>query len=429
MSYFKTLSTATIGTLLEWAEYTFFAYMADQLSKHFFDIQDPSLALLKTYGIFATSYFMRPLGAMLWGTIGDTWGRKPALMCSMALMGVATVSIGCLPTFEQIGPTAAILLMLCRLIQGIAVAGEFHGAITFLHEHSLKHHPFFVGCLGPFAAAAGMAVGASCATLTQLPTAPIWAWRIPFLLSGFLCALAVYLRHNLSETPQFQRAKADKELERFPLWTALQHNRKALFTTAAVSLFIAVYVYIGNIYFKTVSIKVGGLSPLVAGHLVTAGQVLAALCILTTGTLADKLGGKKLCILGLSAAIIAGPFILWCARTGQIEYVLLGQFIYAVVNGLVSAPMMTLLLPLFNTNTRYSGTALGWSISAAIFGGTALIVADLLVTQGFIEGPGLYISLAAIIALWRMAVTTKEHQSTTNNFAHRRKSYKEYAGI
>lgn len=404
MSYFKTVSTATIGTLLEWAEYTFFAYMADQLSTRFFDIQDPSLALLKTYGIFATSYFMRPLGAILWGTIGDKWGRKPALTCSMGLMGLATVSIGCLPTFDQIGVWAAVLLMLCRLIQGIAVAGEFHGAITFLHEHAKQHQPFFTGCLGPFAAAAGMAVGASVAVLTQLPGNPLWAWRIPFLLSGFLCALAVYLRHSISETPQFQKAKAQHQLESFPLLTAWKYNKKGLLTTAAISLFIAVYVYIGNIYFKIVCMKIGGLSPIVASHIVTVGQVLAALSILTVGMVADKIGGRKLCLLGLALAIIAGPIILACARTGDIGYALLGQLIYAVVNGLVSAPMMTLLLPLFYTGTRYSGSALGWSISAAIFGGTSLMVAEMLVNQwGMTQGPGLYISCAAAFAFWQMS--------------------------
>jgi len=404
MSQFKTLATATAGTLLEWAEYTFFAYMADQLSSRFFDIQDPSLALLKTYGIFATSYFMRPLGAMLWGTVGDKLGRKPALMCSMALMGIATVSIGCLPTFDHIGIWAAILLMICRLLQGVAVAGEFHGAITFLHEHA-KYKPFFAGCLGPFAAAAGMAVGALAATLTQLPGAPEWAWRIPFLLSGFLCALAVYLRHSLSETPQFRNAQVQNQLERFPLWIAIKHHSRGILTTAAVSLFVAVYVYIGNVYFKITCIKVGGLSPLMAGHLVTIGQVLAALFILIVGSMADKQGGKKLCMIGLISAIVAGPVILQCARSGQVEYALLGQVIYAIVDGLVCAPMMTLLLPLFGTGTRYSGTALGWSISAAIFGGTALMVADLLVNRWeFVQGPGLYISLAAVLALWSVII-------------------------
>lgn len=403
MSQFKISITATLGTLLEWAEYSFFAYMADQLSTHFFAIENPHLALLKTYGIFATSYFMRPLGALLWGSLGDTLGRKPALMCSMALMGLATVAIGCLPTFASIGIWAAILLMICRLLQGLAVAGEFHGAVTFLYEHAKNNNLFFAGCLGPFAAAAGMALGAFAATLTALPTAPAWSWRIPFLLSGFLCVIAVYLRQHLSETPLFQAAKKNLELTKKPILSAFKHNKKGMLMTASMSIFIAVYVYIGNIFFKIISMKVGGLSPLLASKVVMMGQILAAGCILLFGFLADKFGGKKICLFGLFLAIFCGPFILHCATHTSLEYVLLGQTLYAIINGMVSAPMMTLLLPLFHTGTRYSGTALGWSISAAIFGGTALFVADLLFNHfGFQHGPGLYISIAALFTLWQM---------------------------
>lgn len=415
MSYARTLSTATAGTLLEWAEYTFFAYMADQLSKLFFDIQDPQLALLKTYGIFATSYFMRPLGAMLWGTVGDKWGRKPALMCSMALMGIATVSIGCLPTYTQIGLWAPIFLILSRLLQGVAVAGEFHGAITFMYEHAaLKNRPFFAGCLGPFAAAAGMSLGALAATLTLLPSIPVWGWRVPFLFSGFLCVLAMYLRHNLAETPLFKKAQAEKTLERFPILTAFKENSSGILTAAALSLFVAVFVYIGNIYFKSMAIKIGGLTPLVAGNIVTLGQIWAAICILSIGLMADKIGGKKLCLWGLLLGILLSPIMLICARTGSIFYALIGQTLYGIIDGLVTAPMMTLLLPLFKTETRYSGSALGWSISAAIFGGTALMVADALVNQfGLPNGPGIYISLSALVAFG--ALNYFLGQKTSNN--------------
>lgn len=409
----KATITATLGTLLEWAEYTFFAYMADQLSNYFFDIQDANLARLKTYGIFATSYFMRPLGAVLFGTLGDRLGRKPALMSSMLLMGIATFSIGCLPTFAEVGSLAAILLLLCRLLQGVAVGGEFHGAITFLHEHAEKR-PFFSGSFGPFAAAGGMAIGSFAATLTLLPGAPSWSWRIPFLCSGFLCLLALYLRSSIEETLPFQRAKREKRLVRNPILKAFKEQKKALLLTACISIFVAVYVYIGNVFFKITCIKVGGLRPEIASQIVTFGQVLAACFILICGRMADKIGGKRMCVTGLMLAIIAGPAILAAAQTGDVFLTIAGQVLYAIVNGLVSSCMMTLLMQEFHTETRYSGSAFGWSISAAIFGGTALMVADILMNQMNLNfGPGLYISLAALTAVLALVFVSKPSRSHT----------------
>lgn len=140
----KIIFATSIGTALEWAEFTFFAYMADQLSGLFFSTEDPSLARLKTYAIFGTSYFMRPIGAVLFGHIGDKHGRKPAIIGTLLLMALATFGIGILPTYKTIGIVAPILLVIFRMLQGIAVAGEFNGAAVLLTEHD-QQHPFLAG--------------------------------------------------------------------------------------------------------------------------------------------------------------------------------------------------------------------------------------------------------------------------------------------
>lgn len=398
--------TATIGTMLEWAEYIFFAYMADQLSLLFFTHLEVDIARLKTYAIFATSYFMRPIGAILFGTIGDKYGRKKSLLVSMLLMGFATFSIGLLPTYQQIGALAPLMLLLFRLLQGLAVSGEFHGAVTFMHEYA-STKPFFIGSFGPFAAAGGMALGAAAATLTLLPGAPSFAWRIPFLCSGILCLIALYFRYHVAESPKFIEAKEQNRLVRSPLLHAFSH-KKGLLLSASISLFIAIYVYLGNVFYKTLAIKVGGLLPNTASQIVTLGQTLAALCILFCGWIADKLGGRRLCMIGLCSAIILGPVILYCAQQGEIMITLLGQIIFALINGMVSAPMMTVLMRCFSTESRYTGSALGWSISAAIFGGTALMAGEFMIfTLDWKAGPGFYISLAALIACISLKFTEK----------------------
>lgn len=393
----KSRMIAVFGTIIEWAEYTFFAYMAEKLSSHFFPIDNPDVALLKTYGIFGSSYLMRPLGALLFGTIGDRYGRKPALMISMLLMGIATMTIGILPGYSGIGWYAPLFLILCRLAQGIAVSGEFHGAITYIHEHA-KAKPFFEGSFAPFAAAAGMSFGALAAWLCSLSQNP-HAWRIPFLCSGLLCALAIYLRLKLTETPIFQEAKINNALSHNPVLVVFKENKMSMLRTASMGLFISIFVYIGNVFFKIACIKFGGLSDLKAAQIVTSGQVLAALAILFFGRLADQWGGRKMCLLGLFLALSLGPFMLYCAQSGDIALTFFGQVIYALINGLVSAPMMTLLMNQFHIGNRYSGTALGWSFAVSIFGSTALLVAEWLVqTTGSVLAPGFYISLTAGIA-------------------------------
>lgn len=408
-SYPKTLFTATVGTILEWAEYMFFAYMADELSRHFFSIEDPNLARLKTYGIFATSYFMRPLGALLFGMIGDKFGRKPALASAMMLMCIATTAIGCLPTYNSVGAIAALLLVGCRLLQGLAVAGEFNGAGIFIFEHS-KNRPYFAGCIVPFSASAGMALGAFAAMLVSSPTAFTWSWRIPFLGSGILGLLAIYLRLSIAETPVFQKLLSEKKPLRTPFKTLFQHNKQALFLTMALGFFVCVYVYIGNIYYKTLCVQIGHLEPGLALKISTFGQLLAASLTLIFGLMADRLGGEKLCLLGLGAAIALGPVILSCAASGNIALAFFGQILYAILNGLVSATMMTIFIQAFPPEVRYIGSALGWNFSAAIFGGPALLVAQLLMENFGIKGPSLYISLASLSAfllLWYTKRQTK----------------------
>ncbi len=405
----RSIIPTTLGTILEWAEYTFFAYMADHLSTLFFPIENPDLARLKTYGIFGASYFMRPVGALIFGTIGDKVGRKPALIASMVLMSIATTTIGLLPTHQYIGALAPIFLILCRLLQGIAVAGEFSGSAVFIFEHN-NDRPFFSGSFTSFAAAAGMSVGAFAATLVSLPNAPDFSWRIPFLCSGVLSIVAIYLRKNVTETPAFLQTKTKST----PLNTlfSTRENLIALLCTAAMAFFVSTYVYIGNIYYKTLCVNIGGLTPHLAAQIVTAGQLLTALLILAFGSIADQLNGKKLCLMGLGLAIFLGPIILACAQSGEIALSMIGQLFYAFLNGMITAPMMTLLLRKFPPEIRYRGKSFAWNTTAAIFGGTALLTAETLMHHYGQIGLGLYVSVAALSAFLALGLTSSYQPSS-----------------
>ena len=402
----KIIFATSIGTLLEWAEFTFFAYMADQLSSLFFSTQDPYLARLKTYAIFATSYLMRPLGAILFGHIGDKHGRKPAIIWALLLMALATFGIGILPTYNAIGISAPILLVLFRMLQGIAVAGEFNGAAVLLTEQN-PQHPFLAGSWTACAAACGMFVGGISATILTASSTPVWFWRVPFLLSSIIALIAMYLRSKMQETNIFKLAKKDNQLFASPIYAAWKYNKEGLLCTSAFALFISVLVYTGNIYYKTMAVNIGKLNHHTASIIITCGILLTTLLIPVTAIIADKTNGYKICLIGILLAIIFSPIIMGCAQSGNIILTLIGQIIYAIIDAMVSATMFTILLNKFQTGTKYSGSSIAWSITTAIFGGSTLIVNELLIGHfKQLNGPGLYISISALICIIIVLFTT-----------------------
>lgn len=390
----------SLGTLLEWAEFAFFAYMADYLSHIFFPADNPDLARIKIYGVFAASYFMRPAGAIFFGHIGDKYGRKPSMIASLLLMAGATFAMGMLPTYESIGVISSILLVVFRMIQGFAVGGEFNGATVMLTEHD-KAHPFLAGSWTSFASAAGMVLGGMmAAVVVRIDDIFADAWRIPFLLSSVLAITAIYLRKDMEETQDFRIAKKNNSLFRFPILAAWKYNKKGLLCTAAFSMFVSVYVYTGNIYYRTIAVNMGNIASAEAALAITIGVAFNTLLIPGFAILADKTDGRRLCAIGLIAALVCSPIIMFLASTGKFHLVILGQLIYGIIDAMVSATFFTIIVNYFKTETKYSGTSFAWSITTAVFGGTALIANEFLVslTQTSISC-GLYMSITALFCL------------------------------
>jgi MHS family proline/betaine transporter-like MFS transporter len=399
MNLKKSVAIVSFGTLLEWAEFTFFAYMADYLSRLFFPADNATFARLKIYGVFAASYIMRPVGAIIFGHIGDKYGRKTPMIASLMLMALATCGIGILPTYASIGSISSFLLIILRMVQGIAVGGEFNGATVLLTEYD-KCRPFLAGSWTSFAASAGMALGSFAATVVSYFNNDYFLWRIPFLLSAVIALAAVYLRQDMKETADFCRAKENNELFDIPISAAWKHNKAGLACTAAFSIFVSVFVYTGNIYYRTMAVSIGGLPAEQAATAITVGIVLNTILIPIFAYTADKYNGYKLCLLGLFLALILSPLIMSLAAGGNFVHAILGQLIYGVLDAIVSATAFTILLRQFKTGTKYSGSSMAWSVSTAIFGGTVLIINEFLVGHlNLLAGPGLYMSLSALICL------------------------------
>ncbi len=391
------ISIMSLGTLLEWAEYTFYGYMAVSLSGLFFPDSSPEIGILKTFGIFAVGYVMRPLGAILFGHIGDTYGRREALMISLFLMGGATFSIGCLPTFQQIGVAAPLILLLMRMLQGIAISGEYNGAGIFLVEKAGGKFPCLAGSWISASAAAGMVVGGIAAYATSLPQSPSWAWRVPFLLGGISCFVGFWLRNKITESIAMHHPKtAMKKV--LPLIQVFKQYKKSMFIAGAIAAFTGIYVYIGNIYI-VVFLKQQVLLPTHhASFFAIFGEVIVALLIPVMAYVADKTDAYRQYRYGLLLVAVGSPCIFLLCLTGHYGYITLGMMLYGILNAIVCGPMVKIMYDQFPSALRYTGISFAWSVSAALFAGTAPMVAQYLSTQfEWVLGPSFYVSVIALV--------------------------------
>lgn len=393
----KRVIVASIGTFLEWAEFTYFAYIANIIAALFFPELGSRLGLIATFSVFAVGYFFRPLGSLYFGYLGDKLGRRLALQASIMLMGISSLLIGCLPTYSTIGILAPILLVLFRCTQGFAVSGEFNGSAIYLIEHDLEK-PCQAGSWTGFASALGMMFGGLMATLISFHQMPVWAWRIPFLLGTFSCFCALYFRRNLSESPAF--LAMTKERSTNPLNILFKNYKNKLLKAALLVAALSIYIYIMNVFYATHLAKYTTLQATETKLIVTFAQGLVALFIFSIGILADQVKEQRLIAIGLIGYFIAAPIAYLAPQTNSFILILLAQIPYALCNALVGIPIFKLLNDFFPTHIRYSGVSIAWGVSTAIFGGTAPLVAVYL--QNIFQlsyAPIFYILLFAAIAL------------------------------
>ncbi|MES2211990.1 MAG: MFS transporter [Pseudomonadota bacterium] len=392
---------ATGGTLLEWAEYILYAYLAHHFSALYFPSSDPIASITASYAVLGTGFLMRPLGAWVFGHIGDRYGRKPALTYSLLLMGIATAGIGFMPTHEQIGYWAAVGLAMCRLVQGFALGGEFHGAGIYLVEHS-KKNPYFAGSWITASAAFGMVIGAGIAALVTRAGMPTWAWRVPFIAGGVIYGYIFLRRRTLPESPVMTT------LEKVPARSA----SLPLFAFVTVlSALVCTYVYVANVYFVTFLIRELSYTVSQATLWAMIAQCFVTLFIPFFGWGADRWWNPyHLLCFGALAAAVCAPLFFMSALSGTLVG-LLGYIIpYAIINGIISGPMIALMVRMFPPRQRYRGISITWNITAAVLGAIAPIVAVKLAKFSPVY-PGYYISVVAAVTFFVLLLCRREVMS------------------
>ena len=389
-----------IGNVLEWYDFAVFGYFAAIIGKQFFPAEDQLAALINAFGVFAIGYMMRPLGGMIFGHIGDRIGRKRALQISVLMMAIPTTLLGLLPTYASIGITASVALVVLRLIQGISVGGELIGSISFITEIAPPKRRGFYGSWTLFSAVTGVLLGSFVATVMHLifdpATLAAWGWRLPFLAGFLVGGFGLWARQGLVESPDFEKLEQAGEVAKSPVVEALRQHPGQILHVVALVMSMASGFYMLFVWWPTYLNTI--VSPPVPHALMvnTVAMVALAALIPVAGLASDQFGRKKVLIVSLLAfAIVTYPLFVITDHSVMLA-ALACQLVFALLSAGIQGPMPATMVEMFPTKTRFSGVAMGYNISMALFGGTAPLVSTLLIrATGDIAAPAYYLMALA----------------------------------
>ncbi len=412
----RVIASTMLGNGLEWYDYALYGTFTALISKHFFPAGDDAVALVATFGIFAAGFLMRPLGAMFFGYFGDRYGRKNALALSILLMAFPTACIGLLPTYLEIGIWAPISLTIIRLVQGIAVGGEFGGSIVYLVEHATSKNKNQMGSLSMLSMLVGLLCGAMIAAglAHVMPQADFdtWGWRIPFILGFFIGIIGLYIRVRLDESPVFMEAKAAGHTSEAPVKEALRQNYKEILLGIGCYLAVTIPFYIQTVFMPSFMVKFLKFST-AESLLIFA---LSLLVMMVVAPLSAWLSDNKDREIVLKVVLIfyiafAVPYI-YLLELKTFSFVLVSQLCFSALLGAYIAPIPTLVVELFPTKTRYTGMSLACNLAAAIFGGTApILVTKMIALSGSNAPISYYIMLAAFVSFFCIAsIRSRRHR-------------------
>jgi len=405
------LGASFIGTAIEW--YDFFLYGAAAaliFGPQFFPTQDPLAGTLAAFATFAVGFIARPVGGILMGHFGDRVGRKSMLLISMLLMGGATVAIGLLPNYAAIGAAAPALLVAFRFLQGLGVGGEWGGAVLMAVEYSPRNRRALYGAFPQMGLPAGIILSNLVFIAVTAIFAPdmfqAWGWRVPFLLSGVLIIVALYLRLQIEESPSFEAVKHSEVVEKNPLRTVLTRHGLTVMLAGAVSIASPAIGYIYSVYMLSYGTTALGIARPTMLWLIVFGAVAHLVTVYVGAVLSDRFGQKPVFTAGAALVIVwAFPFF-GLINTASPGLILLAFAVMLLAQSLMAGPQAAMIAELFPSTVRYSGTSIAYQIGSILGGGFApLIATSLFATYGSTVPISLYLlvlgalSLGAIILL------------------------------
>jgi MFS family permease len=376
----RVIVAASVGNVIEWYDFYIFGSLAAVLSVKFFEQSHPVAALLSTIALFTAGFLIRPLGAFLFGWMGDRIGRKYTFLVTLSGMGLGTGAIGLIPTYASIGLTAAFLLFGLRMIQGLCLGGEYGGAITYVAEHvpdeSRGYYTGWLQTSPTLGIVVSLAVIIATRTYFGNEVFNDWAWRVPFLVSFLLVAIAIYIRLQLQETPIFQEIKAKGQMTRNPWKEAfLTSNIKYVGIATIVLIGQGVVWYSGQFWALYFLQQVSKVDALTSAYIVGAALLIATPSLIFFGWLSDIIGRKPVILGGmLLAAVTYYPLYLWLGtvtQPGNINYPIAVFIIFILVCyvGMVYGPVGAFLAEYFPSRIRYTSVSVPYHIGNGWGGG------------------------------------------------------------
>lgn len=406
----KMLIAGSVGNFIEWYEFAIYGFLATVIAANFFHLEGESdlTSLILTYAAFALAFFCRPIGAMIFGRIGDRIGRKPTLIAVLLLMTLTTFLIGLMPTYASIGVAAPLILTLLRMLQGLFAGGEFGGAVALMTEFAPTGKRGRYGAWQSFTVALGLLAGAGLVALLSALLTPEqlkdWGWRIAFLLALPMGLVALWLRSQLEEPPTFATAQ---KLEPAPLASVVKAivlgiGRMMGWSAAGYTFLVVMPSWLQTALHATFQ------QALVATVL---GNVGFALTILPAGRLSDRYGRRSIMLIAMLIVVLFSFPLLALLQQPDTALWLKGLavLIAGAVVGTIAGPGPAMLAEMFPTRIRYTGLGLAYSLSNAVFSGCAgLIITGLIKQTGNLYIPAWYVAITGLISAAAMLTLNRD---------------------
>jgi MHS family proline/betaine transporter-like MFS transporter len=404
----RAITAGIIGNVLEWYDFGVYGFFAAIIAAQYFPSDDASVSLIAAFGAFAAGFLMRPVGAAFFGYIGDRVGRIRALQLSVFFMAGPTCLIGFLPTYETIGVSAAVLMVAMRMMQGLAVGGEYTSSIVFLAEHAPPGQRAFYSAWSMFGAVGGIllgsAVGAFLSAVLDTEALHSWGWRLAFI-SGIVVSISGYfIRRGLVERPVLQTGK-------MPLVEAFRDYRKDILRVVGLNLVNAVTFYLIFVYSITWLIQTVNESRSEALEINTASMLLMLVLLPVFAKVSDAWGRRPTILVGMGGIALFAYPLVWLMHHPDTILIMLGQMGFAVLVACFASSVPAYMTELFPAKVRVTAVSVSYNLSLAIMGGTSPMVAVWLIERSHDDlAFAWYIAATALIS-FLIALSIKDRRN------------------
>ncbi|WP_438492711.1 MFS transporter [Streptomyces asiaticus] len=409
----RAMLAGSIGTLIEYYDFSIYGYLAVAIAPQFFPGNDPTASMLAALAVFATGLVVRPIGGVFFGWIGDRWGRRKALVSSVLCMGVASSVTGLLPTYGQIGVVAAVLLFLTRMVQGISSGGESVGAYTYIYESAPPQRRAFLGAVTPIGSNLGFMFAAATAgaisAFTTKDQMAEWGWRLPFLMAVPLTLICLWARLRIEDTPEFKEAAQRADIPTAPIREVLSTHRVPLLQSVGLAMAQGGAIFLGLTYIGIYMTTNLGFDTTKVYWLSSGVVFVTVLLMVPAGWLSARFGCRRVLMGGLLAFLVtAYPAMMLMGRhslaLAGAAYVLL-----MLGSAFVQVPAASLWPHLFERRVRYTGMAIGYNLGTVLAGGTAPYIAAFLVDKtGNLLSPAFFVMLVCLIGIGSLFTVRKD---------------------